>query len=576
MSSREILSFCFEKGILIDKEILSLFGETNDVDSIKLILERIMGYTQKRIITKNVFDENKEKVMQFFSTLPTENQKKLEKLKISLGLSIEISQQKAEPLVVLPKNQVRQDLEVSANLSTHYQTGKDVESLTTSPPLQQSKQEGGLQFPSQKENEEDFSNVKIISQTLSFGKKIKVKDFFNYFRQRFIEIRKILQERPELDNLVSVNKISRNNQRVSIIGMVYSKRITKNNNILLEVEDLTGKIKVLVTQSKKEVYQKAEDITLDSIIGFKGSGNNDILFVNDIVFPDAAIPERKKSPVEENVLFISDLHVGSRNFMEKNFLKFIDYLNGKVPNTPEAEKIKYLFVVGDLIAGVGVYPNQEKELKIKDLEAQYSRVAELLNKIRKDIKIIILPGNHDCVRLMEPQPILDEKYAWPLYNLKNVTLTGNPSLVNIGAKENFSGFNVLAYHGFSYPYYANNIQSLISEDAASSPDKIMKYLLKNRHLAPTYASIQHAPLEEDELVIKNVPDIFVSGHTHKNSISYYNNVLIISNSCWEELMPYQEKMGFESDYCKVPMFNLKTRAIKILDFHEDGDKENVD
>ncbi len=545
MSSKEILSFCFEKGILIDKEILNLFGETNDVDSIKLILERITGYTQKKIITKNVFDENKEKVTQFFSTLPTENQKKLEKLKISLGLSIEISKEKVEP-------------------------------LTTLHLLPQNKQEEILHPHSQKENEEDFSNVKIVSQIPSFGKKIEVKDFFRYFRQRFIDIRKILQEHSELDNLVSVNKISRSNQRISIIGIVYSKKITKNNNILLEVEDLTGKIKVLVTQNKKEVYQKAEDITLDSIIGFKGSGNNDILFVNEIVFPDAAIPERKKSPVEENILFISDLHIGSKNFMAKNFLKFIDYLNGKVPDTPEVEKIKYLFIVGDLIGGVGVYPNQEKELKIKDLEAQYSRVAELLNKIRKDIKIIILPGNHDCVRLMEPQPVLDEKYAWPLYNLKNVILTGNPSLINVGAKENFPGFNILGYHGFSYHYYANNIPSLISEGASNSPDKIMKYLLKNRHLAPTYTSIQHAPLENDELVIKNVPDIFVSGHTHKNSVSYYNNVLIISNSCWEEIMPYQEKMGFESDYCKVTMFNLKTRKVKILDFYEDENKEDVD
>ena len=309
--------------------------------------------------------------------------------------------------------------------------------------------------------------------------------------------------------------------------MVYDKRITKNNNIFLEVEDLTGRIRILVSKNKKEVYEKAEDIALDSIIGFKCSGNGEILFANEIIFPDAAIPERKKSPVDENVLFISDLHVGGKPFLEENFLKFIDYLNGKVPNTPEVEKIKYLFVVGDLVAGVGVYPNQEKELEIKDLEGQYSRVAELFNKIRKDIKIIILPGNHDCVRLMEPQPILDEKYAWPLYNLKNVILTSNPSLVNIGARKNFSGFNVLAYHGYSFPYYANNISSLMNQDSMNSPDKIWTYLLKNRHLAPTYTSVQNSPSENDGLLIKEVPDICISSHLHKSSVSYYNNILVI-------------------------------------------------
>jgi DNA polymerase II small subunit len=417
-----------------------------------------------------------------------------------------------------------------------------------------------------------MSQVKIISQIPYLRKKIEIKDFFRHFKQRFIEMKKILQEHSELDNLISINKISRNNQKVSIIGMVYDKRITKNNNIFLEVEDLTGRIRILINQNKKEVYEKAEDITLDSIIGFKCSGNGEILFANDIIFPDAAILERKKSPVEENVLFISDLHIGGKPFLEENFLKFIDYLNGNVKNTSEVEKIKYLFVVGDLVAGVGNYPNQEKDLVIGDVEEQYSRVAELFNKIRKDIKIIISPGNHDCVRLMEPQPILDEKYAWPLYNLKNVILTSNPSLVNIGAKKDFPGFNILGYHGFSFPYYANNISSLMNQDSINTPYKIMTYLLKNRHLAPTYTSVQNSPSENDELLMKTIPDIFVSSHLHKSSISYYNNILMISNSCWEALTPYQEKLGNIPDFCKVPMFNLKTRQVKILDFYEDENK----
>ena len=528
MNTQEILHFCFEKGILIDKEVLNLFEETNDVDSVKLILERMKEHTQKKIITKNVFSENKEEVIQFFSSLPTENQKNLEKLKIKLGLSIEISREDVRP-------SIKQNLDMSL----------------------------------QEKDEKDISPIKIISQIPHLGKKIEIKDFFGHFKQKFIEMKKILQGNPELDNLISINKISRNNQRVSIIGMVYEKRITKNNNIFLEVEDLTGRIRVLVSQNKKEIYEKAEDITLDSIIGFKCSGNGEILFANEIIFPDAAISERKKSPVEENVLFIADLHVGGKPFLEENFLKFIDYLNGKVPNTPEVEKIKYLFVVGDLVAGVGNYPNQERDLKIKDVEEQYSRVAELFNKIRKDIQIIILPGNHDCVRLMEPQPILDEKYAWPLYNLKNVVLTSNPSFVNIGAKETFSGFNILAYHGFSFPYYANNVQSLMSQDSINFPDKIMAYLLKNRHLAPTYTSVQNSPAENDELLMKEVPDIFISSHLHKSAVAYYNNILMISNSCWEALTPYQEKLGNIPDFCKVPMFNLKTRQVKILDFYDE-------
>jgi len=526
MDSQKILKFCLEKGLLIDEEILNLFSETKDVESVKLIVEKIKNNTNQKIITKNLFDKNKDKLNQFFSELPQENQRNLAKLKIKLGLNIEISKE------------VSFDIDKKNSLKINQQ-----EKLET----------GG---------------VKIISPNLDLGKSFNVWDFVIYFRNRFSEMKNILQEHSELGNLISINKISGNRQGVSVIGMISDKRLTKNKNLLFEIEDLTGKVRLLVNKDKEELYKKAEDITLDSVIGFNCSGNREILFVNQVVFPEAVLHERKKSPVEEYALFIGDLHFGSKKFMKKDFLKFINYLNGKVPNTPEVDKIKYLFIVGDLVTGVGNYPNQEKDLKIIDLEEQFQGIAEILSKIKKDIKIIISPGNHDCVRLMEPQPLFDEKYAWPLYNLKNVILVGNPAQVNIGGGRGFVGFDVLVYHGFSFFYYAKNIPKLMIEKAVNSPEKIMAYLLKNRHLAPTHASVQYFPSENDVHFIKKIPDIFVAGHTHKSAVSYFNNILLISSSSWEEKTPYQEKFGNEPDHCKVPMLNLKTREIKILDFED--------
>ena len=519
MESKEILEFCIQKGLLLDKEVLNLFSETSDVESVKLIIEKIRSHTQERIITRNLFDQNKEQVSRVFSALPEENQRQLEKLKIKLGLSIEISKE------IGPVNEEIVQLE-----------------------------------------RENISGVKIDSVVSNPVKKLVTKDFVCFFRNRFNDIRNILQEHPKLVNLVSINKIAGSRQGISIIGIVSDKRITKNGNILLEVEDLTGKIRILINQNKPDLFKEGEEISLDSVLGFVGSGNGEIFFVNDLVFPDARVLERKKSQIEEYALFIGDIHYGSKLFLEDGFLKFIDYLNGKVTNTSEVEKIKYLFIVGDLVAGVGNYPNQERDLKIKDIEEQFIGLAEMLSKIRKDIKIIISPGNHDGVRLMEPQPLIGEKHAWALYDLDNVVFTGNPASVNLGAKGGFSGFDVLAYHGFSFPYYANTVPSLMATNAMNAPDKIMSYLLKNRHLAPSHTSTQYFPHEEDALIIRNVPDIFVSGHTHKSAVSYYNNVLMISISSWEGKTDYMEKMGSEPDFCKVPMFNLKTREVKILDF----------
>lgn len=523
MDTKKILKFCLEKGLLLDKEALNLFSETNDTESVKLIIEKIKNSTRQKIITKSLLYENIEKINQFFLDLPQENQRELESLKINLGLSIEISREKQE---------------LKEHQDTPF-TGND---------------------------------VKLLSSVTSFNHKIEVQDFVKCFRNRFSEIRKILQNHSELSNLISINKIFGNRHGISIIGIVLDKNITKNKNIIFEVEDLTGKIKVIINKEKKELYEKAEEVCLDSVLGFKGSGNGEIFFVNDLFFPDANLLEKKKSPDEEYALFLGDLHFGSKRFFKKSFLKFIDYLNGTFSNTPEVNKIKYIFVVGDIVTGIGNYPTQEEDLEIGNLEEQFSQLAFLLGKIRKDIKIIISPGNHDGVRLMEPQPLFDEKYAWPLYDLENVIITPNPCLVNFGARGDFSGFNILTYHGFSFQYYANSIQKLIQKKAMNCPEEIMKYLLKNRHLAPAHTSTQYFPSDEDGLLIKEVPDIFVAAHTHKSGISVYNNILLISVSCWEEMTPYQEKFGNEPDHCKVPMLNLKTRAIKILDFE---DVENI-
>jgi len=516
MKSKEILEFCIQRGLLVDREVLNLFSETNDVESIKLIIEKIKSHTQERIITKNLFDPSQEKVCRILSGLPKETQRELETLKVKLGLSIEIS--------------------------------KQIEKIKSSE----------IKIPSEK--------VRVLSDSAPLSKKLEAKDFVNYFRGRFNEMKGFLQDNPRLKDLVSINKLGGKRQGISIIGLVSEKRITKNKNIILEVEDLTGTMRVLVNQNKPELYEEAREISLDSVLGFVGSGNGEIFFANDILFPDAYLPERKSSPVEEYALFIGDLHFGSKLFLKENFLKFIDYLNGNVPNTPEIDKIKYLFVIGDLVAGVGVYPNQEKDLEITDIEEQFIQLAELFKKIRKDIKIIISPGNHDGVRLMEPQPLVKEKYAWALYDLDNVIMTTNPSFVNICAQQGFKGVNVLAYHGFSFPFYGNNVPSLMTRGALNFPERIMKYLLKNRHLAPTHTSTQYFPAEKDPLLIRDIPDILVSGHTHKSAVIYYNNILVISVSSWESKTENQEKMGNEPDFCKVPMFNLKTRQLKILDF----------
>ena len=89
---KDLLKFCLEKGFLLDEEVLKVLSESGDLDSAKLIIESIKNITQKKIITREIF-QDKEKVIKIFSALPEQHQKKLEKLKIKLGLEIEISKE---------------------------------------------------------------------------------------------------------------------------------------------------------------------------------------------------------------------------------------------------------------------------------------------------------------------------------------------------------------------------------------------------------------------------------------------------------------------------------------------------
>lgn len=414
-----------------------------------------------------------------------------------------------------------------------------------------------------------FPNIKILSSNITPYRKIEVKDFITHFKNRYNFFKDCLKEKKELENPVSINKIS-GNRNFSIIGLVSSKRITKNKNLMLEVEDLTGRISILVSQDKENVMKKAKEILLDDVIGIKCSGSGDFIYANDIVFLDCGTPEKKKADEEAYALFISDMHIGSKLFLKQNFERFINWLNGQDADEKTKDKIskiKYLFVVGDNVDGVGVYPGQEQLLEIKDVRDQYALLAEYLRKIPSHIKIVLCAGQHDAVRVPEPQPALDAEFAKEITEMSNVYLVSNPALIEMNCCEKKAGFKVLIYHGASMHSWIDEIEDLRQGQANLNPSKVVKYLLKHRHLSPMHSGNVYVPGEnEDSLVIKEIPDIIVTADLHRTDVDLYNNILIICCSCWQSITPFEEKVGNQPDPCKVPMLNLKTREIKILDF----------
>ena len=218
---KNILKLFIEKGFLLDKETLDFLNELKDEEVANEIINKIATISKKKLITKTLITENLEKIRPVFFELDPEKKKLIERFFVNISISVEV------------------------------------------------KKETSLEEPKEKIEKIEKNSLKILFSPIISPKKIEVKDFVKYFRNRYNSLKTILQQRKELENLTSIDKINKNTRNFSIIGIVTNKTITKNKNIILEVEDLTDKAKLLITQNKAETLKKAKEILLDDVIGFK-------------------------------------------------------------------------------------------------------------------------------------------------------------------------------------------------------------------------------------------------------------------------------------------------------------------
>jgi len=144
-----------------------------------------------------------------------------------------------------------------------------------------------------KGEQETGNHVEVVFSYKGEAKKRDAQDFINHFNLRYEALRNILRNRQELQNTISISRLLSKNDRdqVSVIGMVRDKRYTKNGNCMVTLEDNTGYIRIMINKTKPDLFKIAKDIVLDEVIGVLGVNGNDIVFVNNLIFPDVPIRE---------------------------------------------------------------------------------------------------------------------------------------------------------------------------------------------------------------------------------------------------------------------------------------------
>jgi DNA polymerase II small subunit len=367
-----------------------------------------------------------------------------------------------------------------------------------------------------------------------------VSPFVSLFRSRFTKLSKILR-----GPTFNPSPIRSAGERAEVAGLVASPpKRTKGGHVVFDLEDLTGSAAVWSFGNGRGCPEVSQ-VLPDEVVGIVGRRWDGGIAAERILWPDAYHRPRVG---EGKVAVVADLHVGSVDFCEGAWRRFTSWLH-KNP-------VDLLIIAGDVVDGVGIFPNQLRRLLITDIYRQYEYAFdEMLKLIPEGIEVLIIPGNHDMVRPLEPQPPLSDISFIRIVAKGAFHMGANPCTVE------FDGVRILVYHGKSLDDLAKRGFDY------NRPAEMAARLLRSRHLAPIWGGeTPLAPTPEDELVIEQVPDIFVVAHSHVSQVMNYKGVIVICPGTFQGPTDYTERMGIKPTPGTAVLIDLKTMEVKKLCF----------
>ena len=376
------------------------------------------------------------------------------------------------------------------------------------------------------------------------------------FTSRYRQLAPVVRGRSGLENVRAVRDLRPSEVLQSVVGMVREVRTTsRQHHTLLTLDDESGSVEVLVPRGSP-----AARVTFlsDEVVGLKvrWSGGKDRLpTAVSVERPDVpASARRARCGRSRRAVLLSDLHVGSKTFLARDWAALVEFLGERGPNPELARSVDSVVIAGDLVDGIGVYPRQERDVAIADVVEQYAELGRRLRELPARMTIIAVPGNHDAVSPAEPQPALPAALAAPLG--ENVRRLANPSTFSLG------GTLIAAYHGRGF----DDLIPALPGASYGRPTEVMRRMLQMRHLAPIYGQrTPLAPADRDGLVIDPVPDILVTGHLHTYGVDRYRDVLMVNASAWQGETDYQRMRNIVPHPSQATVVDLQNLGCATID-----------
>lgn len=388
----------------------------------------------------------------------------------------------------------------------------------------------------------------------------KIDGSINSFRlllfKRYDYYYKLFIEQYPSKKIVQIIKLNTSMHDIClVVRLLKTKTVTSfdKKKKLLFCEDLTGSIIASIDEDEeffKKKFMSDEIILLEGNVSFFKTRK---FKVKKIIFPGSNNELTKFVPAEKTtrIGIISDPHYGSKYFLKEKWSLMINWLKENY----EKQKIKYIVFCGDLVEGVGIYPNQKLELSTGRIVKQYSEFAQLLKEIPPAITKIVVPGNHDAVRLAEPQPIFQEIFR--NFFDKGTIFFSNPAFIQIET------YTIGLYHGKAFDEWVEFFPDLSRERTC----EIMELMLEKMHFCPFLGGRNHtAPGFDDPLIIKKIPNLFITGHVHHFDYLFHKGTHMINASAWQGQTPFQKKVNFKPKTSILSLVDISTNKLDILSF----------
>ena len=180
----------------------------------------------------------------------------------------------------------------------------------------------------------------------------KMTDISACFNDRLTSIRKLIvqnsnlpRKHQEISRLIAeYSRYQGYENKAVAIGLVNEPRYTKNGHLMWGLEDETGEMTCLLTKRSGDDRDRAHEQILeaglmpDDVMGVSGtfSQTGDIFYVDDLHFPLESKHQKSSSEEGVSVAFLSDIHVGSKTFLEAQWHKMVRWFH----TDPLAKTIK--------------------------------------------------------------------------------------------------------------------------------------------------------------------------------------------------------------------------------------------